>query len=319
MGRGLVFLYEDLHPHWVDLYRDSKLETLGVHMIALPGTNSVNCLIDALEKEGGRNHIDALEQAGVMVEYELHAGEWLLPRELFGEHPEYFRMNQDGVRTNDVNFCPASREALDIVADRAEKLANILRQKSHRYYLWLDDVDNGSCYCEHCRNLSSADQYILILEAILRGLRRYDPEAMLAFLAYGTVLTVPSRVPEGIFLEFAPMTRNHDKPITSSDEPRAVAYLELLDKLLKVFRVEEAEILEYWLDNALFSGYHYPPVKVPFNAPVCEADTAYYTSLGISTVKTFASYIGGTYFDLHGEPPIREYGEILRKYIPDQK
>ncbi|MBR4866946.1 MAG: DUF4838 domain-containing protein [Clostridia bacterium] len=318
MGRGLVFLYEDLHPHWVDLYRDSKLETLGVHMIALPGTNSVNCLIDALEKEGGRENIEALEQAGVKVEYELHAGEWLLPRDLFEEHPEYFRMNQDGVRTNDVNFCPANREALDIVADRAEKLAGIIRQKSHRYYLWLDDVDNGSCYCEHCRNLSSADQYILILEAILRGLRRYDPEAMLAFLAYGTVLTVPSWVPEGIFLEFAPMTRDHEKPITCPDDPRSVAYLELLNRLLKVFRAEEAEILEYWLDNALYSGYHYPPVKVPFHAAVCDADTAYYTSLGIPTVKTFASYIGGTYFDLHGEPPIREYGEILLKYIPEQ-
>jgi len=315
MAKGLVYLYEDLDPHWVELYRRSGLTHLGVHMIAVPGQGSVDRLIDALEAPHGRDTIEALEKAGVTVEYELHAGEWLLPRTDFEKHPDWFRMNEKGERTDDVNGCPSSREALKRMADRAEKLAGILRQKSHRYYLWLDDVEAGSCCCPACGRLSTADQYIRILEAVLKGLRRYDPEAKLAFLAYGTVLTVPSRVPEGIFLEFAPMTRDHERPITVKDDQRAVSYLALLDRLLEVFDPEDAEVLEYWLDNALYSGYHYPPVKVPFHAEVCEADSAYYASKGIRRIKTFASYIGKTYFELWGEPPVEEYGRILTSHI----
>jgi len=315
MSKGLVFLYEDLDPHWVELYRKSDLTHLGVHMIALPGQRSVDRLIEALEAPHGRDTMEELEKVGVTVEYELHAGEWLLPREEFEVHPEWFRMNEKGERTNDVNGCPSSQEALKRISERAEELANILRQKSHRYYLWLDDVEAGSCMCPACRKLSSADQYILILEAILKGLRRYDTQAKLAFLAYGTVLTVPSHVPEGIFLEFAPMTRDHERPITVKDDRRAVDYLVLLDRLLDVFDAEEAEVLEYWLDNALYSGYHYPPVKVPFHGEVCRADTAYYASKGIKRIKTFASYIGKTYFEMWGEPPIKEYGDILKDYI----
>ncbi|MBQ3177822.1 MAG: hypothetical protein IJB52_08395 [Clostridia bacterium] len=58
-----------------------------------------------------------------------------------------------------------------------------------------------------------------------------------------------------------------------------------------------------------------PPVKVPFHADVCDADTEFYTSLGIQHVKTFASYICEEYHNLHGEPPVGEYGMILKKYI----
>ena len=65
----------------------------------------------------------------------------------------------------------------------------------------------------------------------------------------------------------------------------------------------------------MFSGYKMPQVKVPFNAAVADAYTKFYASRGIANVKTFASYIGEEYARLHGDPPIKKYGDIIEKYI----
>jgi len=316
--RGVVLLYEDLCEHWIRWCREGNLTSLGVHKIALPGQGSVGALLDALEKPDGRRIINGLEEAGVDVEYELHALEWLLPRDLFDKNPTMFRMKEDGIRTNDCNLCPSSPEALERVSEGAYQLAKKLRQKSHRYFFWLDDAAKAGCLCEKCRaaRLNGADQGILTANAIAAGVRAYDSEAAAAYLAYADAKCLPNIAPaENVFLEFAPMDRDHAKPLTDPADKRGPAYCRLLEDLLTVFPAETTHVLEYWLDNALYSGYKMPPVKVPFYADVCDADTEFYTSLGIPHIKTFASYICEEYHTLHGEPPIGEYGMILEKYL----
>lgn len=315
-SRGIVILYEDLSDSWTGLMKEAELTTLGVHKIAVPGTGSVDSLLSALAAPDGRRIINRLEKEGITVEYELHALEWLLPRGLFGEHPDYFRMNTEGARTPDLNCCPSSPGALDVISENAYRLAGMLRQTSERYFLWPDDAAGSACGCEMCRGLNRSDQLLRIDAAVLRGLRAYDPDAKLSFLSYSDTLELPSAAPgEGIFLEFAPMARDHAKPINSPDNPSGKIYTDLLPQLLGVFGPGETHILEYWLDNALFSGYRMPPVKVPFYPDVAEADVRYYTDLGIRNIKTFGSFIGEEYFALHGTPPVREYGGILKKYI----
>ena len=316
--RGVVLLYEDLCGHWIRWCREGNLTSLGVHKIALPGQGSVDALLDSLNAPGGRRIIGMLEDAGVAVEYELHALEWLLPRHLFAGNPAMFRMNEEGVRTADCNLCPSSPEALEAVSENAYRLAKILGQKSHRYFFWLDDAVHAGCSCAKCRaaGYTGADQGILTANAIAAGIKAYDSEGSAAYLAYADARTLPKIRPAGnVFLEFAPMDRNHDRPICDPAEERGAAYCRLLADLLTIFPAESTHILEFWLDNALYSGYKMPPVKVPFHEDVADADAAFYTSLGIRHIKTFASYICEEYHTRHGEPPIGSYGKILQKYI----
>lgn len=298
--------------------KEAGLTNLGVHKITRPGDDCVGRLLRELDAPGGRAFIERFAKVGITVEYELHTLEWLLPRSLFASRPELFRVNADGARTPDCNLCPSSSDALEIVAANAYKLAKLLRQQSDNYFFWPDDAANAVCHCEKCRanGYTGSDQYMLIVNAIAEGLRVYNPHARAAYIAYADALTLPTVKPcENVFLEFAPMDRNHFKPLTDPDEERGRRYVELLKKLLTVFDAKRAHVLEYWLDNALFSGYKMPPVKVPFDAAVADMDTAFYTSLGIKNIKTFGSYIGAEYFKLHGTPPLKEYGEILKKYV----
>jgi len=317
-SRGVVILYEDLTERWIDWAREARLTHIGVHKIAVPGKLSMETLVADLEKPDGRKMIEKLEKAGLTVEYELHSLEWMLPRGLFSGNESLFRMNEDGVRTNDLNFCPSSPEAVEIIAENAYRLAKILRQNSHRYYLWPDDKKNGGCHCPACRErgITGTDGGMIYANAVAQGLRAYDSAATHAFLSYCDAKSIPTVKPaENVFLEFAPMDRDHDTPMGDSGNRECADYVRLLKSLLQIFPAETTHVLEYWMDNALYSGYKRPPVKVPLNEEVLEADVKLYASLGIRHIKSFSSYIDEEYYRLHGEPPVKVYGDVLAKYI----
>ena len=128
-SKGLVILYEDLSERWIQWAKAAGLTHIGVHKIAIPGTFAMKALVDDLQRPGGRQMIRAMEKAGITMEYELHSLEWLLPREMFPGNENLFRMNAEGVRTNDLNFCPSSPEAREVIAENARKLAKILAKR----------------------------------------------------------------------------------------------------------------------------------------------------------------------------------------------
>ena len=68
--------------------------------------------------------------------------------------------------------------------ENAAKLAKLYRPRSNRYYFWLDDVAESQCHCPECQRYSAADAALLVYNAILRGLRMENPDAMQCFLAY---------------------------------------------------------------------------------------------------------------------------------------
>ena len=311
-NRGIVILIEDFIDEWFDWAVEAELTSVGLHKIAVPGSNSIDELLIQLDTDC-RKRIGKFEDSGIAVEFELHSLEWLLPRKYFASQPDLFRYHH-GVRTADMNCCVSNTAALDIISERAFELAKKLRQASHKYYFWTDDAMNSFCGCGKCGGLSGADQNMIMVNAMLRGVKAYDSKAEMAYLAYASALTVPEiKADDGVFLEFAPMDRNHSKPINSSDEERGQNYTRILDDLLKVFDAAKTQVLEYWLDGALYSGYKYPPVKIPPFEDVMKADVEYYTGLGINAVKSFGSYISAEYLRLHGKPPVDKYGEILKK------
>ena len=311
--RSIVILYRDLCNSWINLLKRSHFTTLGAHFV--PSLFEMEGYLDWLRSEG-KQMLQAMSDAGVEVEHELHALRYLLPRNLFEDHPEYFRVNSKGERTPKHNCCVSNAEGLAVVEDRAYMLAEALGQKGHRYYLWSDDAKDAWCHCERCSSLSASDQNLVFLTSVLKGLRRYDPQAELCYLAYHEMLVPPTLpIPDGVFLEFAPIERDMTRPLTA-EENRSTR--ESIERLLTVFPAQKAEVLEYWLDVSFYARWGELPIqRVPFNPEVWEADFAYYTSLGIRTIKTFGAFMDENYLNTYGDREIVAYGETLKRYLPD--
>lgn len=304
--RGIVLCPEDLaDAGWVQRAASAGLNVIGVH-------GSPEPVLAFVESGAGEVFLQAARGAGLEVEYELHALGWLLPRDRFDEHPDWFRMDRHGVRRPDSNLCPSRPEALAVAATRARELAARLKPTTDRYYFWADDAAPW-CHCEACRALSPSDQNVTAMNALLVGLRQAVPGARLACLAYANTLAPPQRVKPspGLFLEYAPIDRCFRHSLSDAECALNRPFLAGLPALVEAFGADGAQVLEYWLDASLFSGWKRPAVRVPFSRAVLEADLATYARLGFRSVTTFGAYLDPDYLARYGEPPVHEYGDCL--------
>ena len=305
--RGIVLIPSDLSlSNW-----PAHAAQAGLNTIALHAPDQLDTLARFMYTDKGQQFLADCQRYGLRVEYALHAMSDLLPRTLFDETPELFRMDAEGRRTRECNCCPSSSRALEIIAQRAMTYAYVFSPTTHRYFYWPDDMREW-CMCEQCRTLTPSDQALLVENAILRALRRHDPQATLSHLAYGPTLAPPAHVqPEpGIFLEYAPINRSHERPFAEQTDPALSDRLEVLDANLTIFPRDTAQALEYWLDVSRFSKWRRPAVKLPWNPDVLRADLETYAACGIRHVTTFACYLDADYLALYGEPweAIDEYG-----------
>jgi hypothetical protein len=244
----------------------------------------------------------------------------LLPRNHFAKNPELFRMDDTGNRNPDANCCPHSDRALEVIAEKAVAIANLLRPTTARYFYWGDD-GKPWCSCPECKGLIPSEQALLIENRVVRALRDINSRARLAHLAYSNTLAPPKSVkPEpGVFLEFAPIRRRYDLPYKKQPSPGQPDALSFLDANLNVFPADTAQVLEYWLDVSRFSGWRRPAVQLPWRRDVLESDIATYGSRGIRHVTTFAVFVDADYRKRYGEPRfIDEYGAVLAGYGTDK-
>ena len=315
MEKGILVHPEELTLSWLDRMKDAGLNLLGLHPVG--GRKAHLSLQEAVERHrepGFRRLLDEAGKRGITVEYEAHAMRWLLPEAEFSRHPDWFRMDEQGTRVPDFNLCASNPSALDFVAARTALLARKLQTGSHRYFYWLDDVTGCRCHCAGCAALSASDQQMKVLNAMLTGLRSVDPEASLCYLAYHDALQPPQLVSprDGIFPEFAPINRNHHRPIADGSCPENAALAALLPPLLSRFGTKNARVLEYWMDNSMFSGWKKPPKPFTLDSAVMKEDAAFYRGLGFETITSFGCYLGPDYQALYGLPPLKEYGNNLR-------
>lgn len=319
--RGVV-----LYPFDLSL-RDwpERCARAGLTTIALHAAQRLDVLIDFIQSDDGLDFLERCRKLGLAVEYELHALGQLLSRELFYKDPTLFRLDETGRRNPDSNCNPFSKEALDLIAAQAVRVAKILQPTTHRYFYWPDDGAKWD-HSDLGKELSASDQALLVENHIVRALRReVDPQATLAHLSYQHTLTPPRQIqPEpGIFLEFAPFARNLAHPITadvptrrgetSPDPATNTGYLDLLAANLQVFPAETAQVLDYWLDVSLHSNWQRPAQPLPWKPEVCRADADAYRRLGIRHLTSFATYMDADYAARHGDPqPVLEsYGQAL--------
>ena len=310
LPRGVLVHPDELGDLWLDRLQGSSVTTLGLHPVGgKKAHESLEALYCAVKNGEMDAHFARLKEMGIELEYEVHAMSWLLPREEFDAHPEWFRMNEEGERVADFNLCASSAEALSYVATRAAELAKVLRPTTHRHHLWIDDVRQSFCHCEKCRNLTPSDQALIVYNALLKGLRTVDPLATQCYLAYQNTRDVPTAVQpdEGIFLEYAPFDRDMHVPLSDEACEKNRTEIASLPELLRFFGKEDAKVLEYWLDNSLFSRWKKPPQPFALDVPVMKDDFTFYEQLGFADMTVFACYLGEDYTALHGEPRIDDY------------
>lgn len=314
--KGILVHPEDLTSGWIERMADAGLNTLGLHPVG--GRNAHESLqraIDAhLTPESKKLRSDAADR-GIRVEYEAHVMRWLLPRHLYDLHADWFRMDEKGERTADFNLCPSNSDALEYVAERTKILAGLLETGAAKYYYWIDDVIGCSCRCPECRKLSPSDQQMKILNAMLKGLKRYDRRAKLCYLAYHETMQVPKKVEplDGIFLEYAPILRDHHRPISDPDCEKNVSESAPLRDLISCFGKKDSRVLDYWMDNSLFSNWTKPPKPFALDAEVMRRDVEFYDSLGFEEVTSFGCYLGPDFDALYGEASLEEYGKIINR------
>lgn len=313
--RGLVVHPDEIDEYQIHQFVSAGLNFIGLHPVGGPKANlSMSDAIACHYQDVFQTTLKSARQLGFEVAYEGHALSWLLPRSLFAKHPDWFRMDHSGVRSSDVNLCPSCKEALDYLAGRAGELARLLDTGSNRYFLWMDDTSEGAeCLCSDCRHLSPSDQQLKVANAMLGGIRRVNPEAQLAFLAYQATLQAPRSVDpvDGVFLEYAPFRRDFGKPLSDRQCERNVREIAPLRDLISCFGSKDAKVLDYWMDNSLYSNWIKPPRKMDFRPDVMLADLMFYLDLGFEDISSFGCYLGKDYRALWGDPPIREFGRTL--------
>lgn len=318
--RGVILSWDDIkNPEvidWLKLMHENGLNTISV------------CGTDYRSKEYAEFKQKCIDE-GFDFEYQEHAMSWLLPRELFATHPEYFRLDKDGNRNPDGNGCPSNEDALKVIMSNVKEFAEVHKPSNHRYYTWL--FDGGDiCHCEKCKNYNASDQGLIFENHIIKALREIDPEAQLAHLAYYNTTPAPSVIKpeEGIFLEFAPFNRRWDKPLSdrsavSADRPHIENgkawthgdYIDMLEDNLKVFPAETAMVLDYWMDDSLVSGWKKPQVKLEWYNDVFLDDLATYASYGIRNITTYGIYIDAYYVNTYKDISfIKDYGQGLLNY-----
>lgn len=318
--RGIILRTDDdlltWGDHWPALAAEAGLTTIATHMYPGP-------VAAYLQSEQGIKFLEDCRALGLNVEHELHSMEALLPRELFDKAPQMFRMDEQGNRVRQYNLCVHAKEAVATVCENAVKYARLLAPTTSRHFFWIDD-GRPMCRCPKCRELSDADQALLLENAMVRALRENDPKATLAHLAYLNTISPPTSIrPEpGVFLEFAPIRRRFDRPLSdpearaSDDTMSHGETLQKLDENLAVFDRATAQVLDYWIDVSLHSKWKRPAVKLPWNREVFRTDLQVYGARGIRNVTSFAVYVDADYVRRYGEPGfVREYGQDLKTFV----
>lgn len=306
--RGVVLIPQDLSlADWPE-----RAARAGIDTIALHPTPAV--LLPYVRSEPGQAFLARCRELRLRVEYEMHAMADLLPRALHATEPDLFRMDERGDRVPDANLCVHSPRALAIAAENALAVCATLRPTTGRHFLWGDDGAPW-CRCPRCRGYSDSDQALLLENHLVRALRRVRPRASLAHIAYARTLQAPTQVrpAPGIFLEFAPIQRVYDRAL---DDPGCApnrAAFEALQANLQWFGANGAQALEYWLDVSRYSGWRRPAARIPWTPGVLERDAAAYWRAGVRRATTFAVWIDRAYLSEHGEPPLAEYGQTLRR------
>ena len=231
-------------------------------------------------------HRDALwpelRKRGLTLELGGHFLPQFLPRDLFAQHPNWFRV-ANGRRVNDYNLCPSSQPALGYLKERVRQYVREAPEAAV-YNIWADDTaQNVStwCSCERCRRYSPSDQNLLVMNALAEAVRDIQPAARVVSIAYHETIASPRTVTPGpgVVLMFAPRERCYahalDDPACAKNRQHAA----WLEEMLTTFDASQAEVFEYYSDQFVFND------MAPALPDTISEDLRYYKRLGIGLIE----------------------------------
>ena len=305
--RSSILIYpQEITKKWIDKMADGGVDVLGIHPVG-----DMEELLTKMEGAEFRELLDYAISKGMQIEYCFHALSYVLPRKLFESNPEYFRINEKGERSKDFNMCPSNLDALEIITEKAYELAGRLYGNNEKFHFWIDDDDGGFCKCERCSKMTASDQQMVMLGAMIKGVKRRYPDAKLSYLAFQAAIEPPSMKfdTDGIYLEYAPVNR------WFPDEPHRFGIIsrEQASKkpLLDYFGNKDATVLEYWLDNSLLSRWKKPPKPYKCDGERLKKEVKEYLELGYRDVSTFGCFLDEDYEKLYGEADISAFFEAI--------
>ena len=306
---------DELTENWIKRAKENSIDVIGIHPVGgYRASESLSELVELMEDNNFTNLIDEAIEQGIKIEYEMHAASYLLPRDLFLSNPEYFRMDENGNRTNDKNMCVSNQKALTYVAKNAALLSSKLYKSTDRYYFWMDDVKDKRCMCDKCRHLSMSDQQMIYVNNMLKEIQMTNPKAKMVYLAYFDCIEPPKWIKpiKGVFFEYAPM----EKYTLSNEEysKLGIDESENLKNLFKTFSYADSKVLEYWLDNSMYSDWKKPEKKFIQDKRRIEEDIKRYLDYGFEYISSFACYLGPEYEKLYGQPDISAFFNAVNEY-----
>jgi hypothetical protein len=113
---------------------------------------------------------------------EAEVGGWvisfLVPRDLFFFHRDFFRM-EGGKRRKNIHFCPTNPETIAVIRNEVKKLSFI--GKVDVVHLWPEKgSENIWCACPTCRAFTLAEQYRIAVNAAADALAEINPTAFIS-------------------------------------------------------------------------------------------------------------------------------------------
>lgn len=159
---------------------------------------------------------------------------WLKDKSFFTTNPEFFSMNEQGVRVRDRQLCfsnPGLRKQLQ------EHIERQLAQSGGEGVVTIDANDRGGrfCYCSDCREMEKKYQtpggpILDFLIAACRDLQEKYPKAYLKSSAYRKLQTeIPpgnlAALPDNLIMIFAPIEDNILAPLSHPDNAQTYEHL----------------------------------------------------------------------------------------------
>ena len=289
-GRCLIlghhaFLTE--HDAWITWAARNRLNTIFVHTaeegLAL-GAAPVKLWHDV-----GAGVRSRCADFGMTLELGGHGLSRLLPRSLFDEMPNAFRM-KDRVRTPDHNLDPLNADGMAVVKKNARAWFQA-NSGADIYHLWPDDIPGGGWSSSpECENLSASDQALIATNALAEELEQMSPNAEIAHIAYHDTEPAPAAVRprHNVSLLWAPRMRSYAHgafDMSSTVNQRYPTELAANVRLFDDTTAKPLRVFEYYLDAILFKST-LPPLVTQM-----AADAAGYKDAGARTLQ--ALMVGG--------------------------
>jgi hypothetical protein len=264
---------------WIDYAAKARLNRIAFHY-TWPARDWYIDLRQQLQPE--------LAERGMEIEVGGHFLSSFLPRDLFKQHPDWFRRNRRGQRVSDFNFDPFNSQALAYITSHAINYL-LLMPGAELYHLWPDDIEGGGWTHDPGKEqYTPSDQSLLVANDVITRLRRRLPDAHLSFLAYHDTVYPPKIVKpaKGIVYFYAPRERCYAHALNDPQCPLNQRYSLALEHALPAFGAAHAEVFEYYVDEILYENLQ-PPLP-----EVLQQDAQYYHQLGIPALGALMTNTG---------------------------